>query len=407
MFASMISRKTTYQWRKNGSSISGATSFSHTIASVQPADVASYDVVATAGGSSVISTAVPLQVYSRVPVKGPVASPGTVGLPAVTYSQDAALGNITVVNNSAYSNQFDLYLPDTVVSANSRPAIIVIHGGGGNDGDKADAREVQACVEFASHGYVALSINYKKSYKTASSGSWSTAWPQNIKDAKTAVRWLRKNATTYGIDPNRIGAIGFSWGGNEAAMLALTDGDATLDPASEDGLGVYSTKVACAANFYGAVQILDYHNMNQFSGNGVPGSAGTMDYAGSPNNYLPASPASRATSSAAPMLLSHGDADLEVMPSQNFALKAALLNAGATVQGVQLVPGGLHSYYLYNSGSYNVNSAYVTDVRASTMGFFELPDHGEQFAHELFAERPAHGNKPRQFYRNHQRNFAE
>ena len=361
----------TYQWRKNGSSISGATSFSHTIASVQPADVASYDVVATAGGSSVISTAVPLQVYSRVPVKGPVASPGTVGLPAVTYSQDAALGNITVVNNSAYSNQFDLYLPDTVVSANSRPAIIVIHGGGGNDGDKADAREVQACVEFASHGYVALSINYKKSYKTASSGSWSTAWPQNIKDAKTAVRWLRKNATTYGIDPNRIGAIGFSWGGNEAAMLALTDGDATLDPASEDGLGVYSTKVACAANFYGAVQIPDYHNMNQFSGNGVPGSAGTMDYTGTPNNYLSASPASRATSSAAPMLLSHGDADLEVMPSQNFALKAALLNVGATVQGVQLVSGGIHSYYLYDTGSHNLNTSQITDVRGSTIGFFD------------------------------------
>ena len=361
----------TYQWRKNGSSISGATSSSYTIASVQPADVASYDVVATAGGNSVISTAVPLQVYNRVPVKGPVASPGTVGLPAVTYSQDAALGNITVVNNSAYSNQFDLYLPDTLVSANSRPAIILIHGGGGNDGDKQDAREVQACVEFASHGYVALSINYKKSYKTASSGSWSTAWPQNIKDAKTAVRWLRKNATTYGIDPNRIGAIGFSWGGNEAAMLALTDGDATLDPASEDGLGVYSTKVACAANFYGAVQIPDYHNMNQFSGNGVPGSAGTMDYTGTPNNYLSASPASRATSSAAPMLLSHGDADLEVMPSQNFALKAALLNAGATVQGVQLVSGGIHSYYLYDTGSHNLNTSQITDVRGSTMGFFD------------------------------------
>ena len=175
-----------------------------------------------------------------------------------------------------------------------------------------------------------------------STGNWSTAWPQNIKDAKTAVRWLRKNAATYGIDTNRIGAIGFSWGGNEAAMLALTDGDSTLDPASEDGLGTYSTKVACAANFYGAVQIPDYHNMNQFSGNGVPGSTGTMD--NPTNNYLLASPASRASSSAAPMLLSHGDADLEVMPTQNYALKAALLNAGAKVQGVQMVPVGLHSY---------------------------------------------------------------
>jgi acetyl esterase/lipase len=360
-----------YQWRKNGSSISGATGSSYTIASVQSADVASYDVVVTSGGNSVITTTVPLQAYNRMAVKGPVADASAVSFPTASYTQDASLGDITVVNSSSYTNKFDIYLPNSPVKSNSRPAIIVIHGGGGNDGDKQDTREVQACIEFASHGYVALSLNYKKSYRTTSSGSWSAAWPQNIKDAKTAVRWLRKNAGTYGIDPNRIGAIGFSWGGNEAAMLALTDGDATLDPTAEDGLGVYSNKVACAANFYGAVQIPDYHNMNQFSGNGVPGTAGTMDYVGTPNNYLSASPASRATSLAAPMLLSHGDADLEVMPSQNFALKAALLNAGATVQGVQLVPGGLHSYYLYDTGSHNLNTSQITDVRASTMGFFD------------------------------------
>ena len=358
-----------YQWRKNGSNITGATGSSYSIASVLPSDVGNYDVVVSAGGNSVSSTAVPLQVYTRMPVKGPVANASAVTAPNATYTQDATLADITVINTANYTNKFDLYLPDTTVKANSRPAIVVIHGGGGNDGDKQDTREVQACIEFASHGYVALSLNYKKSFKTTSSGTWSTAWPQNIKDAKTAVRWLRKSAATYGIDTNRIGAIGFSWGGNEAAMLALTDGDAALDPASEDGLGVYSTKVACAANFYGAVQIPDYHNMNQFSGNGVPGSTGTMD---SPtNNYLSASPASRATSSAAPMLLSHGDADLEVMPSQNFALKAALLNAGAKVQGVQMVPGGLHSYYLYDNGSHNTNTNQITDVRASTFGFFD------------------------------------
>ena len=173
-----------YQWRKNGSAISGATGASYTIASALPSDVASYDVVVSAGGNSVTSTSVPLQVYTRMPVKGPVANASAVTAPAATYTQDANLGDITVVNTANYTNKFDLYLPDTAGKANSRPAIVVIHGGGGNDGDKQDMREVQACIEFASHGYVALSLNYKKSYKTTSSGSWSTAWPQNIKDAR-------------------------------------------------------------------------------------------------------------------------------------------------------------------------------------------------------------------------------
>ncbi|NCY22492.1 hypothetical protein EBX31_11140, partial [bacterium] len=100
-----------YQWRKNGSSISGATSSSYIIPSVQPADVASYDVVVTAGGNSVISAAVPLQAYNRMAVKGPVADASAVSVPAASYIQDASLGDITVVNSSAYTNKFDLYLP--------------------------------------------------------------------------------------------------------------------------------------------------------------------------------------------------------------------------------------------------------------------------------------------------------
>ena len=358
-----------YQWRKNGTNIPGATSAVFTLTNAQPIDVGNYDVVVTAGAASVTSAPVPVQVYTRVGVIG-AASNNLAVAPALTnYTRNASYSDIAVANTSAYTNNFDLYLPDAPVPTSGRPAVVVIHGGGGNDGDKTDSREVQACQEFASHGYVALSINYKRSFQTKSSGNWTTAWPQNIKDAKTAVRWLRANATTYGIDPNRIGAIGFSWGGNEAAMLATTDGDPALDPSAEDGLGVQSTKVACAANFYGAVQIPDYHNMNQFAGNGVPGSAGTMD--NPTNSYLLASPATRATNTAAPMLLSHGDADLEVMPTQNEALRASLINTGASVVSV-MIPGGKHSYSLYETDATQGGSTNnPIDVRAHTLGFYD------------------------------------
>ncbi|MBJ7258526.1 MAG: immunoglobulin domain-containing protein [Chthoniobacterales bacterium] len=358
-----------YQWRKNGTNVSAATNAALTIANAQPADVGSYDVVVTSGGVSVTSSAVPVQVYTRAGVVGAATNNLAVAPALTNYTATNSYRDISVANISAYTNKFDLYVPSSPGPSSGRPAVVVIHGGGGNDGDKADSREVQACQEFASHGYVALSINYKRSFQTKSTGNWTAAWPQNIKDAKTAVRWLRANAAAYGIDPNRIGAIGFSWGGNESAMLALTDGDPGLDPAAEDGLGVQSTRVSCAANFYGAVQIPDYHNMNQFSGNGVPGSAGTMDHP--TNSYLAASPASRASSSAAPMLLHFGDADLEVMPTQNEALRAALNNAGAKTFSV-MVPGGKHSYSLYETDSAQGGSATnPIDVRAHTMGFYD------------------------------------
>ena len=41
-----------------------------------------------------------------------------------------------------------------------------------------------------------------------------------IADAQESVRWLRAHATTYGIDPTRIAAVGDSAGGAIALGLA-------------------------------------------------------------------------------------------------------------------------------------------------------------------------------------------
>ncbi len=313
--------------------------------------------------------------------------PANITSPAISYTSSLPLENIMYVSltgtgypggsNPASSAGGDLYLPDPM-PASPRPAVIIIHGGGGSDGDKIQNREVGTGMDFASRGYVAFSINYKRTFKT--NGRWSQAWPENIRDAKSAVRWLRKNAATYNIDPNRIGVIGFSWGGNEAAMLAttgsgsvvLSDGNALEPTDSFDGNGTFSSSVSCASNFYGAVSIPDYHNMSQFSGSKVPGVIGTMDYAGTPNYYLDASPAIRHSVNigAAPLLLCHGDADLEVMPSKNYALKATLQNAGNVVKGVVMVPNGLHSYGLYDEGN-GGTPANPIDVRPPTFGFFD------------------------------------
>ncbi|MFM6127275.1 MAG: putative Ig domain-containing protein, partial [Sphaerospermopsis kisseleviana] len=96
-----------------------------------------------------------------------------------------------------------------------------------------------------------------------------------------------------------------------------------------------------------------------------------MDWTGPTNNYLLASPASRGNASAAPMLLHFGDADLEVMPTQNEALRAGLNNAGAKTETV-IVRGGKHSYSLYETDSGQGGSlANPIDVRAHTIGFYD------------------------------------
>ena len=73
-----------------------------------------------------------------------------------------------------------------------------------------------------------LSINYTLPAK----GRTTPAWPQNLHDCKTAVRWLRQNAKRLHVDPDNSGAIGGSAGGHLAAMLAVTGPNAGLDPTS-------------------------------------------------------------------------------------------------------------------------------------------------------------------------------
>ncbi len=78
-------------------------------------------------------------------------------------------------------------------------------------------------------------------------------------------------------------------------------------PARGNAYDNYSTAVQCAAVFYGACDLANYHQMNQF-----------LDYTAWNNRtlYRRASPVAYPNPNAAPMLVSHGTADDDVWPSQ-------------------------------------------------------------------------------------------
>jgi acetyl esterase/lipase len=103
-----------------------------------------------------------------------------------------------------------------------RPAVLSIHGGSWARGDKANSDWRNVCEWLASEGFVAYSVNYRLVP--------DVRFPAAIDDLGRAVEWMRANADTYGIDPDRIGAFGGSAGGNLAALLgargsgSLTDG---------------------------------------------------------------------------------------------------------------------------------------------------------------------------------------
>lgn len=240
----------------------------------------------------------------------------------------------------------DLYFPLDHNKAKPLPGIIVIHGGGFNDGDKARSRELNIAESLTLKGYVCMSINYKLRRMQG-----QVTWPQSVYDAKAAVRFLRKEAVALGVDPDRIGVIGCSAGGNLAMMLATTgpaDGfDAVKGEPSQD----ISARVTCAIDFYGAVDLMNYHDMKMF--------AKTREEA--PELYRKGSPITYLDAKDAPMLLVHGTADTTVVLSQSETFLKIAKEKGATCT-LEVIPGAPHTFDLQPK---------QRDLRPLVTGFFD------------------------------------
>jgi acetyl esterase/lipase len=104
----------------------------------------------------------------------------------------------------------------------ARPALVVLRGGGyaRNDGSGAGS-----AAWAASHGLVGVEVDY---------GTRATRayYPQPYADAARAVRLVRGRAGEWGVDPARVGVLGYSAGGHLASLLS-TQPALWLDPADD------------------------------------------------------------------------------------------------------------------------------------------------------------------------------
>jgi acetyl esterase/lipase len=165
--------------------------------------------------------------------------------PNVTYASPISRQTGLPVNVFA-----DVYRPtgDTVTS---RPAVIWVHGGAFIVGSRTSPEIVDEATTFAKKGYVSIAISYRLSPSGCSAATPTSecllAITDAQADAQTAVRWLRSNATTYGVDPTRI-AIGGSSAGAITALNVGFNGD-TPRPGP---LPQVSSRVQAAVSISGA-----------------------------------------------------------------------------------------------------------------------------------------------------------
>lgn len=110
----------------------------------------------------------------------------------------------------------EVYRPVGKPDENGFPAMVFFFGGGWTGGTTAQF-EPQAKY-FSERGIVCFLAEYR-----VSSRNQTTPF-ESVMDAKSAVRFIRRHAKEFQIDPEKIIASGGSAGGHLAAATALIDG---------------------------------------------------------------------------------------------------------------------------------------------------------------------------------------
>jgi acetyl esterase/lipase len=238
------------------------------------------------------------------------SSPGT-----ATTPEQALYRDIVYCNADGVDLKMDLY-PSKIANNGPAPVVVYIHGGGWYAGDKSTLRKTwlaSAVAELTARGYIVAAPNYRLAPEYD--------WPAQIEDAKCAVRHLRANASTYQLDPNRIGAWGRSAGGHLVALLGLSDASAEFE-----GDGEYpeqSSSVQAVVDMFGPTDLRAFAAANVSASRMVKQAFGQ-----DPEVLESASPVNYVSKDAPPFLILHGSGDQLVPPDQSQELHDRLKAAG-------------------------------------------------------------------------------
>jgi len=232
--------------------------------------------------------------------------------------------------------KMDAYLPSRAY-ATPHPAVLLIHGGGWRLGDKANVRERNIGHTLAERGFAVFSINYllNEGSRDASGKIQTTkvAWPQNLFDCKSALRFLRHQAREFRVDPKRIAVMGGSAGGHFAMLLGAT---ANLDALNIGGLYTeQSNEVSAVINFYGVPDLQERH---------LHVVTGATEEETRENARL-ASPVTWFHPEMPPMLIAHGTADAMIPVRVSRKLTQILETIGARYWYVE-ISGAPHTFHL-------------------------------------------------------------
>jgi acetyl esterase/lipase len=126
--------------------------------------------------------------------------------------------------------QMDIYYPEQMENGKTYPGMVFFFGGGWNGGT---VKQFEPHARYlSSRGIICFLADYRVKNRQG------TTPFESLMDAKSAVRYIRKHAGEFQVDPDKIIAAGGSAGGHLAAATAL------VQPYNEPG----DPPVSCVPN---------------------------------------------------------------------------------------------------------------------------------------------------------------
>lgn len=201
--------------------------------------------------------------------------------------------------------ELDVFRP---VADEPLPVIMLVHGGGWCAGVRQDMEG--HARNFAADGYLAISVSYRLA-------PWYM-FPAACEDMLSALAWIREHASSYGGDPDRVGAYGGSAGAHLAAWLATEPG----------------VRLTCCVAWSGPTDLRREPVTHAYR-------SVTLAFMGdcvhdAPEAYAQASPLLRMTPDMPPLLLVHGLEDVVVPPNHARWMAESAAEMGAPVEAVLL-----------------------------------------------------------------------
>ncbi|NND09269.1 MAG: alpha/beta hydrolase fold domain-containing protein [Saprospiraceae bacterium] len=234
-------------------------------------------------------------------------------------------------------------LRDSTTTDQRNPVILFFFGGGWVGGNIGQFRP--HAEYFAGRGMTAVLADYRTRAKHGTSPFDAVA------DAKSAIRFLRKNAQHLAIDPDRICAAGGSAGGHLAAAAATVPG---LDDASDD------LTISCKPN----VLVL----FNPVYDNGPNG----YGYERILDRYGEISPMHNLVRGVPPTIVFFGTED-PLVPVETAEAYLQRMRALGNRCDLFLYPGQKHGFFNHKFEKYYRETVYQTDVFLQSLGYLTGP----------------------------------